>query len=224
MAEFLGMTITNLGLQLQTKAQMGTTLTFTRVSIGDGYATKEQLKGLDALVNETHSLPITEIRKVATGQVQVKAVLSNQDMTTGTYVREIGLFANDPDLGEILYCVANAGSTADYLPPDNGTDVVEEILSIKTLIGEAADVTAVISDQAFVTIDQFQDHVNDTNLHITRAEFESEIAHLRNRITLIESTFADSFTNNLFTEDLATLDAIELTSGYYNEALTRLEV
>jgi hypothetical protein len=224
LAEFLGSVITNLGLQLQTKAQMGTTLTFTRVAIGDGYATKEQLKGLYALVNETHSLPITEIRKVATGQVQVKAVLSNQGMETGTYVREIGLFANDPDLGEILYCVANAGSTADYLPPANGTDVVEEILNIKTLIGEASDVTAVISDQAFVTIDQFQDHVNDTNLHITRAEFESEIAHLRNRITLIESTFADSFTNNLFTEDLATLDAIELTSGYYNEALTRLEV
>ncbi|CAJ1003868.1 phage tail-collar fiber domain-containing protein [Brevibacillus aydinogluensis] len=224
MAEFLGSVITNLGLQLQTKAQMGTRLTFTRVAIGNGYATKEQLKGLDALVNETLSLPITEIRKVKTGQVQIKAVLSNQGMSSGVFVREIGLFANDPDLGEILYCVANAGSTADYLPPDNGTDVVEEIININTLIGEASDVTAVISDQAFVTIDQFQEHVNDTNLHISRAEFDAAISSLRNEVQLIKATFPDSFTHNLFSKVFTNLDGVILSSGYFNEAQARLEV
>lgn len=224
MAESLGMIITNLGLQLQTKAQMGATLIFTRVAIGDGYATKEQMKGLDKLVHETVSLPILDIRTVSVGQVQVKAVLSNRDLETGIYVREIGLFANDPDLGEILYCVTNAGDTADYLPPANGGELVDEILNINTIIGEATNVTAVISDQAYVTIDQFEAHVNDHNIHITRAEFESKISGLQNEINTLKSTFSDSFNHNLFNENLTTLDAIDLTRGYYNAAYTRLEV
>jgi len=221
--QFNGSVLTDKGLQLQSKAQAGARLTFTRIGIGDGFL-PGNLQTLEELVNETKSLPILEIKNLGNGQTMVKALISNQDLTSGTYVREIGLFANDPDLGEILYAVANSGDLADYLPAPNGADVVEEIIQFITLIGTAEDVTAVIDSQAVVTVTTFDEHVNDTNLHMTRAEIETELAALRNRITLIESTFPDNFKNNLFTEDFATLDDITLTKGYYNQAQTRLEV
>lgn len=223
MGQFNGSVLTDKGLQLQSKAQAGARLTFTRIGIGDGFL-PGNLQTLEELVNETKSLPILEIKNLGNGQTMVKALISNQDLTSGTYVREIGLFANDPDLGEILYAVANSGDLADYLPAPNGADVVEEIIQFITLIGTAEDVTAVIDSQAVVTVTTFDEHVNDTNLHMTRAEIETELAALRNRITLIESTFPDNFKNNLFTEDFATLDDITLTKGYYNQAQTRLEV
>ncbi|WP_019123715.1 hypothetical protein [Brevibacillus massiliensis] len=60
--------------------------------------------------------------------------------------------------------------------------------------------------------------------HVLLEQFSVDIANLKNRVQLIESTFPDSFTHNLFTEELLTLDSIILTHGYYNEAQTRLEV
>lgn len=223
MGQFNGSVLTDVGLALLTKAQAGTArIQFTRIGIGDGYASSD-LKTLTELVNETKSLPILNINITGAGQSQVKAVLSNADLTTGQYVREIGLFANDPDVGEILYSVANAGSLADYIPPA-GIDVVEEVISFITVIGSASDVTATIEQKALVTIDTFEAHVNDSSIHITRAEFDSQIASLRNEVQLIKSTFPDSFTRNLFTEDLSTINDIDLSRGYYNEAQTRLEV
>ncbi|QQE75731.1 phage tail protein [Brevibacillus composti] len=223
MGQYNGAVLTEKGLQLQTKAQMGARLQFTRIAIGDGYPSGS-LTTMTELVNETMSLPILELKNLGAGQTQVKAMVSNQELTEGIYVREIGLFANDPDIGEILYAVANAGALADYLPPPNGTDVVEEIVQFITVVGTASDVTAVIDSQAAVTVTTFNEHVNDSNIHITRAEFDAAISSLRNEVQLIKSTFPDSFTNNLFTEDLVTIDAIVLTHGYYNEAQSRLEV
>ena len=223
MAQFNGSVLTNDGLALQLKAQMGLArIQFTRIGIGDGYATGD-LVDLKELVHETKSLPILEIKQTGEGQYQVKTVISNSDLQSGIYVREIGLFANDPDIGEILYAVANAGSLADYLPAA-GVDVVEEVINFVTVVGNAQDVTAIVEEKALVTVDTFEDHVNNPNIHITRAELDSRFAAVWNEINLIKATFPDSFTHNLFTEDLVTLDAIVLSRGYYNEALTRLEV
>ncbi|MDR7318926.1 phage tail protein [Brevibacillus nitrificans] len=224
MGQFNATILTEKGLSLQMKAQMGIArLQFTRIGIGDGYASVP-LETLDELVNELMSLPILEIKLTGEGQSQVKAAFSNTGLASGIYVREIGLFANDPDVGEILYSVANAGSFADYLPAENGTEVIEEVINFITVIGSASDVTAIIEQKALVTVDTFEAHVNDPSIHITRAEFDSQIASLRNEVQLIKSTFPDSFTRNLFTEDLSTINDIDLSRGYYNEAQTRLEV
>lgn len=224
MSQFNATVLTHNGLDLLTRAQAGQVrIQFTRIGIGDGYPPTD-LRDLLNLVNEIKSLPILDIKLSGNGQTQIKAVFGNEGLTTGVYFREIGLFANDPVKGEILYSVANAGSTADYLPPSNGIDYIEEILNFVTVIGNATDVTAVIEQKALVTVDTFEEHVNDTSIHIPRSEFDSEIASLRNEINLIKATFPDSFTHNLFTEDLSTLADIDLSRGYYNQAQSRLEV
>lgn len=60
--------------------------------------------------------------------------------------------------------------------------------------------------------------------HVVFEQHALDIANLKNRVGLIESTFPDNFKNNLFTDDLVNIDDIILTRGYYNEAQTRLEV
>lgn len=61
-------------------------------------------------------------------------------------------------------------------------------------------------------------------LSVLVEQHQAKIDNHEIRIDMIEATFADSFTNNQFTEDLTTLDFIKLTKGYYNEALSQLEV
>lgn len=94
-------------------------------------------------------------------------VLSNQDIVTGFYFREIGLFAQDPDVGEILYCYANAGATADYIPAGGGTDVVEKSFDVIAIVGTATNVTATIdSSLVYASAQELLDHENNyTDAH-----------------------------------------------------------
>lgn len=147
MASFGGLILTNKGRNLQTKAQTGVALSFTRITIGDGALDGSSILELNALKNQRKSMGITKLKVLSPGQATVGCVLNNQDITSGFYFREIGVFATDPDVGEVLYCYANAGATADYIPAGSGggTDIIEKTIDVITLIGNAANVTAEIN-------------------------------------------------------------------------------
>ncbi|MEK4883683.1 phage tail protein [Bacillus sp. FSL W8-0223] len=192
MGAFGGLILTNRGRNLQVKAQTGVELHFTRIAIGDGDLGGSSILELNALKNERKSLEITKLKVLTGGQAVVGSVLNNQDITAGFYFREIGVFATDPDVGEILYCYANAGSTADYIPAgsDGSTDLIEKTIDIVTLVGNAANVTATINesliyetpagaqekaDQAEQNAKEYADqqlaaHSANTTIHITSAE------------------------------------------------------
>ncbi len=158
MSQF-GMVQTKQGIALQTKAQAeNVELNFTRVAIGDGPLPEgATLENLTALVNEKQSLKINLI-SVNNGRATLRVTFTNSGLTAGFYVREFGVFATDPGEGEILYAVANAGSMADYLPPE-GSNVVEQIFDIVTVVGNAANVSATIDPSlTFVTLKEFLAH------------------------------------------------------------------
>jgi len=164
MSQFSNMVLTAGGSALQTKAQAGTTeLKFTRVAIGDGYLPEGvKLENLTALVQEKQSLKINLI-SIDNGLATLRVTFTNSGLTTGYYVREFGVFASDPDEGEILYSVANAGGMADYLPPE-GVNLVEQIFDVVTVVGNAANVSATIDPSlTFVTLKEFTEHHHVTN-------------------------------------------------------------
>ncbi|GEM_PF-1156839 len=157
MAEFNGMKMTHAGITLQAKALAGVPLTFTRVGIGDGYVPEgTDLQDLTELVHETEALNIVELVNIEDGKVRLQARVTNEGVTEGFYIREIGIFANDPDAGEILYAVTNAGERADYIPEEGG-GIIEEILNLITIVGNAANVTATIDSASAATVQQVQE-------------------------------------------------------------------
>lgn len=163
MAAFGGLSITSRGIALQAKAQQGTTLNYSRIAVGDGNLTGQPLANLTALINQRMSLGITKVKYLAPDKVTLGATLSNQGITLGFYFREIGIYAIDPDLGEILYAYANAGPGAEFIPPGGGADIVEKVLNVIVVVGQATHITAVI-DQSLV--------------YVTQQEFESLIDYL----------------------------------------------
>lgn len=164
MGAFGGLILTNGGRALQAKAQAGATLAFTRISVGDGNLGSTSISDLTDLISEKMSLTITKLKTQAGGKAIVGGVLSNQDVTVGFYFREIGVFATDPDVGEILYCYANAGAGAEYIPAGGGPDVVEKNIDIITLVGNASSVTAEISSIVYASQQDFDDHKEATVL------------------------------------------------------------
>ncbi|MBB6670514.1 phage tail-collar fiber domain-containing protein [Cohnella nanjingensis] len=146
MAVFNGMTLTNKGLVLQGKAQAGATLHYTRYAVGDGSLTGQAIPALNGLISPRLSLPINRLRTQPPNKAIVGTVLNNSSVTTGFFMREIGLFANDPDIGEILYAYANAGATADYIAPSGGADVIERTIDSVVVVGTASNITATIDE------------------------------------------------------------------------------
>ncbi|WP_052429718.1 hypothetical protein [Paenibacillus borealis] len=146
MAVFGGMTLTNKGLALQGKAQAGAQLNYTRIAIGDGSLSGQSVPALNALISLKKSLPIARLQMQPPNKVIIGTTLSNADITTGFYFREVGVFAQDPDGGEILYAYANAGVTADYIAPGGGTDIIEKAFDCVVVVGTAANIKAVIDE------------------------------------------------------------------------------
>lgn len=142
MAAFGGLILTNKGRALQAKVQAGAPLHFNRIGIGDGNLGSQQISDLNALISEKKSLAINKLKVQTGGKAIIGGVLSNQDVSVGFYFREIGYFAQDPDEGEILYCYANAGAGAEYIPPAGGPDVIEKQIDTIILTANAATVTA----------------------------------------------------------------------------------
>lgn len=140
---------TNRGRALQAKAQAGAQLNFTRLAVGDGQLSGQAIADLTALIHEIKSITLNKFKVLTGGKAVVGGVLSNQDIDTGFWLREIGLFAEDPDLGEILYCYGNAGELAEYIPFPGGAEILEKQLDIVSIVGNASNVSATI-DQSMV--------------------------------------------------------------------------
>lgn len=150
MGNFSGTILTNRGRNLLAKALTGVCLNFTRIGIGDGlWQEGDDPSNMIALVREKKSLPIQEMKNVGDGTSKLRFVLTNSGLAEGFFIREIGIFANDPDLGEILYAVTSAGDKADYIPAA-GAVVIESVTDIFTVVSNAPNVTAQISDTVVI--------------------------------------------------------------------------
>ena len=157
------MKITNNGRNLLAKGLTGKTITFTRVIVGDGTLTNQNILTLNNLINQKKILPIVQLNKTENiGTAEIICEMNNQDLTTGFWVREFGLFARDPDTNqEILYSYRNVGNEASYLPAAGGVDVVNYTLSLVTVIDQAQNVTAVMTtNNNYVTTTNLTSRIN----------------------------------------------------------------
>ena len=147
MAAFPKMTLTNAGQVLQTKVLAGATLTFTRIALGDGQLNGQPISPLTALISQKATVEVDSVRVVNTSTAQVAGFFSNADISTGFWWRETGVFAQDPDMGEILYGYTNAGDAGDYIPTVADTRVEKYIYcSIAVANATTVDITIPSSD------------------------------------------------------------------------------
>lgn len=158
---FGGVFPTNKGRALHAKAQTGTQLNFTRLAVGDGSLSGQAIAEMNSLVHEVKSIPITKTKVLPGGIASIGGILSNQGLATGFYWREFGLFAQDPDVGEILYCYGNAAALAEYIPAGGGADILEKRINIEAIIGSASNVTANINQSlVYATLDDLNSKVD----------------------------------------------------------------
>ena len=151
-------------------------LIFTRVALGDG--TLSDNESIDLLTDLKHKIcdnGIESVKKKGNGEIDVVATISNANVSTGFYARELGVYAKVGENGtEKLFAYTNAGSQASYTTA--GTSLDEKLITITFYVGNAENVTINLNSQLYVTKDmvdgvkhslesQLNAHKSDPNAH-----------------------------------------------------------
>ena len=142
MAKFKGFILTEKGRELLAKGLAGETITFTKMAIGDG-TTATSEREMTALVKQITTLPLLNVDTKGNGTCEINALLTNKSVTTGFYIRELGIFAHGNDNVEILYAY-NTSANADYLPPFSANNVVEIEYIDTIIVDQVENITATI--------------------------------------------------------------------------------
>lgn len=111
--------ITTKGLALLAKLIAGTKLTITRAVTGTGYVDPASLREQTSVTGETQTLNFRQITYPEKGKCSLPCRLSNSGLTSGYTAMQVGVYATDPDEGEILYFITQA-------PSGKGSDIPSE--------------------------------------------------------------------------------------------------
>lgn len=143
----------------------GATITFTAVKMGDGNA-PSNIKEMTDIVHTQATASFTSIH-VEDGVANLDFLFNNSSISSGFYLRELGIMASVDDDEPVLYAYTNSGSNAGYLKPYESDSYVNMVFSVYVAVGDAEHVTAVISEAVgYVTTEEFEAHTgSSTNPH-----------------------------------------------------------
>ena len=157
MAEFKKIVITKKGQALMAKMIAGQgNIDFTKVAASETAYTDAQLEGLTSLSGVKQTTLVSKVTRTNGVAIQVEAAMTNTDLKTGYYMKTLGLYAIDPDEGEILYGVSNA-TVHGWMPPYNGLTVSGAFFKLVTTVGNAENVSLNVDPGAVATIGDIQD-------------------------------------------------------------------
>jgi hypothetical protein len=96
--------------------------------------------------------------------VTVGGDYSSTNVTTSFWSRELGLYADDPDEGEILFGYRNTGEYAEHIPEQGGANVITKSVDFTTAISGSINVTAVIDPLNKIDTSQVFDEISGLDL------------------------------------------------------------
>lgn len=154
--------LTKQGLKLQAKVDAGNAMQLTKCRLGSGtIGSGQQLEDLTELVVPVQTLPIASVTYSDDSHACIiSAVTDNSTVTTGYYLREFGIYAKDPDDGDILYAVAS-DSEPDFIPAKGTSTVISQEIGVALTFANASNVTAAVNTSATATISYVNTYVTN---------------------------------------------------------------
>lgn len=173
MAQFSQLMITNKGQALIAKILEGASgISFTKACTSSAayeFDTLQDLTSLSDIEQTTSALRISRTNDVT---VTIEVSFTNTELTTGYFVRTVGLYAIDPDDGEILYAVSIEESASScWMPPFNGITVSDIYLKFVTVVGNADSILIEVNPAINATVGDIED-------------LEEKISDLENTISI----------------------------------------
>ncbi len=158
MAEFSRLVITGKGQALLAKMMTGEgNVEFTKISTSDMEYTLEQLEELTELSGVKQTVSVAKVTRTNGVAVTIEATFDNTELTQGYHMRALGLYAIDPDDGEILYAVTAEMSGCCYMPAYNGVTVSGACIKLVTTVGNAENVSLEVDPGVYATVGEIKE-------------------------------------------------------------------
>lgn len=190
MPKMLGYKLTKAGNRLQIKVEAGKCkLNVTKLQTGSGSA-EGDITDLTALVSPEQTVPVNKVNIINQYTARFTAIITNQGLTKDYYLREIGLFAQDPDDGEILYMIG-IDEKPDVIPADGYQMLISQEFNIDVVISNVENITVNGKYANLITTEDLNTHNTATDAH----------ANLFKKVLLTEAkTIANTADWNTLTE------------------------
>ena len=167
--------ITVKGLSLLSKLIEGDTLDITRAETGAGYVTPGTLSQLTSVSMPKQALTFRGTSYPEEGKCKLPCYLTNSGLKAGYTAKQVGVYATDPDEGEILFLVMQS-------PSDKGTEVPSETempgysaeWNLYIQYGQASGVKVVVDATGVVSRGEVETLLEEQKAEI-KEEFESEL-------------------------------------------------
>ena len=172
--------ITTQGAILAAKTLQSKTLSFSHFSIGSGSIADPSvatIKALTGLVNPELNFDITKVNRETDTQVTVRGLFKNTDAEEGFWLKELGLYAIDPDTNQqVLFAYINYGEEAEYIN-NSITEKKEHYYDMIITVDNANNVT--------ITVDPSTVYVNEQELNEKAAELTADYTEKINALKQI---------------------------------------
>lgn len=167
MAQMNNTVITNKGQALMAKLLAGTaTANFTKIVLSSQTYTQAQLQALTSISNVKQTTLVSRIERTSASAIQVEGAITNTALSIGYYINTIGLYATDPQEGEILYSVTIAVNP-DFMPAYNGVTSTGIYLKLITTVSNSVQVSVDVDPSAVATIGDFNRVKDLLDYHLT---------------------------------------------------------
>ena len=182
MGYFNSQILTNQGLELLAAATAGTKVIFDTVKAGSGtYTAKEiaKLPGATDLKDSKQSFPISAIEQESE-QIRLRAVISNQGLSAGYDIRELGVFAKKEDGDSVLVAISiYTDDKPTYLPPFENTPVEMALSNVLAYSGNGT-FDILYSSDAYVPLDAYTETIKE--LQKTDADLNTAISNANTKL------------------------------------------
>ena len=156
--------ITAKGLALDAKIIAGkTNAVFTAIRLGNGtYNGTEDLIAATAMKSVKQTFGISSISIAESNTVRLRSVINNVGIKEGYYISEVGIYAQDPDAGEILYSIAlGIKNKMDYQPSESELEGATSTFDTYTVISNIEKATIRMGTGAMASAEDVEELQND---------------------------------------------------------------
>ena len=170
-------------------------LEFTRIALSDkdyGDIDLAKLTSLEQIKQETL---VSEKTRVDENNINVHGIIYNTDLLEGYNLKTIGLYATDPDEGEILYSVTTA-IKADYVTEADEYNISSVILDLMTKISKApvnmkGNPSALVSTSM---LENFKTEMNE-NFEEMSTGVDEQVTELEENYNVFKEEIEEKFKN-----------------------------
>lgn len=183
-----GTVITTKGMQLISKLlASGQTLKFTKIEIGSGHAEEEtDLESLTQLVSYERDGYIAKcFPSPDKNMASVVCQVSSIGTVEGFVATEAGLYAEDPDEGEILYAYLDMWDDPQYIYAESNSISKFFEITMSVVISKVENITAVISPYSMISREEFDELIEKINNKGTVTIGTADAAYETNEIRFI---------------------------------------